>query len=179
MYVELFEFISLGELTYTDAEYCILRSEAGVRIPDNVDAAQAAPLLCAGVTVFNGIRQQNILPGGTVAIQGLGGLGHLALQYSRKMGYRTVALSRDSSKKDFATKLGATDYLDGSQGDTGEAFQKLGGADLILVTAPNPKIMGPLVNGLAPRGKLLILARKFDMTRVENIIILTVTFSRW
>jgi D-arabinose 1-dehydrogenase-like Zn-dependent alcohol dehydrogenase len=144
-----------------DTEYCTLRSEAGVRIPKDVDAAEAEPLLCAGVTVFNGIRQQNIIGGGTVAIQGLGGLGHLALQYSRKMGYRTVALSRDASKKDFATQLGATDYVDGSQGDTGEALQKLGGADLIVVTAPNPKIIPGLIGGLAPRGKLLILARKF------------------
>jgi len=141
------------------AEYCILRAEAGVKIPDGMDAAQAAPLLCAGVTVFNGIRRMDILPGGTVAIQGLGGLGHLALQYSRKMGFRTVALSRDGSKKDFAMKLGATDYLDGTQsGDSGEALQAIGGADLIVVTAPNPKLMGPLINGLAPRGKLLILA---------------------
>jgi D-arabinose 1-dehydrogenase-like Zn-dependent alcohol dehydrogenase len=127
-----------------------------------MDAAQAAPLLCAGVTVFNGIRRMEILQGGVVAVQGLGGLGHLALQYSRKMGYRTVALSRDASKKDFATKLGATDYVDGSHGDAGEALQKMGGADLIVVTAPNPKVMGPLIAGLAPRGKLLILARKLN-----------------
>ena len=147
-------------LTQSDAEYCTLRAEAAVRIPKDMDAAQAAPLLCAGVTVFNGIRNMNIPAGGTVAIQGLGGLGHLALQYSRKMGYRTVALSRDATKKDFATKLGATDYLDGTQGDSGEALQKLGGADLIVVTAPNPKVMSPLINGLAPRGKILILARK-------------------
>lgn len=127
-----------------------------------MDAAQAAPLLCAGVTVFNGIRRMDILSGGIVAVQGLGGLGHLALQYSRKMGFRTVALSRDASKKEFATKLGATDYVDGSQGDAGEALQKMGGADLIVVTAPNPKVMSPLIAGLAPRGKLLILARKFS-----------------
>ncbi|KIW03457.1 uncharacterized protein PV09_05226 [Verruconis gallopava] len=146
------------------SEYCTLRSEAGVRIPTDMDAAEVAPLLCAGVTVFNGIRQMKIVPGGVVAIQGLGGLGHLALQYSRKMGYRTVALSRDSSKKEFATKLGATDYIDGSQADTAQELQKLGGADLIVVTAPNAKVMSALVNGLAPLGKLLILAPAGDVS---------------
>ena len=88
-------------------EYCVLRSEAGVRIPDDVDAAQFCPLLCAGVTVFNSLRRQGIMPGSTVAIQGLGGLGHLALQYTSKLGYRTVAISSSAAKKEFATKLGA------------------------------------------------------------------------
>ncbi|KAJ3039151.1 hypothetical protein HDV00_012557 [Rhizophlyctis rosea] len=145
------------------AEYATLRSEAAVKIPTDIDAAEAAPLLCAGVTVFNGIRQMNIIAGGTVAIQGLGGLGHLALQYSRKMGYRTVALSRDASKKDFATKLGATDYIDGSKGDSAKALQEMGGADLIVVTAPNPEIVKNLVGGLAVKGKLLILAPVGDV----------------
>ncbi|KAH7042764.1 chaperonin 10-like protein [Macrophomina phaseolina] len=140
------------------AEYVLLRSEAAVRIPQGIDAVEAAPLLCAGVTVFNAIRQVKVLAGGTVAIQGLGGLGHLALQYSRKMGYRTVALSRDATKKDFATKLGATDYIDSSQQNTAEALQKIGGADLIVVTAPNPEIMGDLINGCAAGGTVIILA---------------------
>jgi D-arabinose 1-dehydrogenase-like Zn-dependent alcohol dehydrogenase len=99
-----------------------------------------APLLCAGVTVFNGIRKMNIEQGGVVAIQGLGGLGHLAVQYARKMGYRTVALSSSDSKRDFANKLGATDYVDGSKEKTIDALQAMGGADLIVVTAPNPKV---------------------------------------
>lgn len=143
-----------------DAEYCTLRTEAAVRVPAEADPAEYAPLLCAGVTVFNGIRKMNIVPGDTVAIQGLGGLGHLALQYSRRMGYRTVALSSSSSKKDFAMELGATDYIDTSKEDAAQALQKIGGASLIVVTAPNPKLMSPLVGGLAPLGKLLILARK-------------------
>ncbi|KAF2865451.1 alcohol dehydrogenase [Massariosphaeria phaeospora] len=140
------------------AEYCTLRTEAAVRIPKDADPAEYAPLLCAGVTVFNGIRNMNIIPGDTVAIQGLGGLGHLAVQYARKMGYRTVALSSSSSKKDFATQLGATDYVDTSKEDAAEALQKMGGASLVVVTAPNPKLMGPLVKALGPLGKLLILA---------------------
>lgn len=143
-----------------DAEYCTLRSEAAVRIPKDADPAEYAPLLCAGVTVFNGIRKMNIIPGDIVAVQGLGGLGHLAIQYARRMGYRTVALSQSSAKKDFAMELGATDYIDTSKENAAEALQKMGGASLIVVTAPNPSIMGPLVKGCGPLGKLLILARK-------------------
>lgn len=102
----------------------------------------------------------NIVPGDTIAVQGLGGLGHLAVQYARKMGYRTVALSTSSNKKDFAHQLGATDYIDTSKENAAEALQKMGGASLIVVTAPNPEVMGPLVAGLGPLGKLLILARE-------------------
>ncbi|KAL1626474.1 hypothetical protein SLS56_006785 [Neofusicoccum ribis] len=146
------------------AEYVTLRTEAAVRIPAGLDPAESAPLLCAGVTVFNAMRNMGVIAGGTVAVQGLGGLGHLAVQYSRKMGYRTVALSRDASKKDFATKLGATDYIDGSKEDTAEALQKMGGADLIVVTAPNPTIIGQLVNGCAAGGKVVVLAPVGDIT---------------
>jgi D-arabinose 1-dehydrogenase-like Zn-dependent alcohol dehydrogenase len=140
------------------SEYCVLRSEAAVKISPDIDPNAYAPLLCAGVTTFNGIRKMNIEQGGVIAIQGLGGLGHLAVQYARKMGYRTVALSSSASKKDFAMELGATDYVDGSKEDTTEALQKMGGADLIVVTAPNPKIILGLVNACAPMGKVLILA---------------------
>ena len=110
----------------------------------------------AGVTVFNGMRHMNATPGDIVAIQGLGGLGHLAIQYARKMGFRTVALSRGTDKKDFAHKLGATDYIDTQAHDVGEELQKLGGAAIIVVTAPNPDVIAPLLNGLAPMGELLI-----------------------
>jgi len=140
------------------AEYCTLRSEAAVRIPPDADPAQYAPLLCAGITVFNGIRKMNITPGDIVAVQGLGGLGHLAIQYARKMGYRTVALSSSDAKREFAMKLGATDYVDNSKEDSAEALQKMGGASLVVVTAPNPKMMGNLVNACGPCGKILILS---------------------
>ncbi|KKY16385.1 putative alcohol dehydrogenase [Diplodia seriata] len=146
------------------AEYVLLRTEAAVRIPEGMDVVKAAPLLCAGVTVFNAMRNMKVTAGGVVAIQGLGGLGHLAVQYSRKMGYRTVALSRDGSKKDFAMKLGATDYVDGSKENTAEALQKMGGADLVVVTAPNPSIMGDLVNGCAAGGTVVILAPVGEIT---------------
>lgn len=147
-------------VTGSDAEFCTLRTEAVVSVPSDVDAAEYAPLLCAGVTTFNGIRQMNVQAGGLVAVQGLGGLGHLAVQYSRKMGFRTVALSSGGDKREFAHQLGATDYIDGSREDTAQALQKMGGAALVVVTAPNPDIIGPLLNGCAPLGKVLVLARK-------------------
>ena len=139
----------------------MIRSEAAVRIPADVDPVEYAPLLCAGVTVFNGIRQMGITTGDVVAIQGLGGLGHLAVQYSRKMGYRTVALSSSDSKRQFAKELGANEYIDGSKEDLGEALQKMGGASLIVLTAPNPTLVKSLLNGLGVNGKLLILARTY------------------
>jgi D-arabinose 1-dehydrogenase-like Zn-dependent alcohol dehydrogenase len=119
-----------------------------------------APLLCAGVAVFNGIKQMNVPAGGVVAVQGLGGLGHLAIQYAHKMGYRTVALSSNDSKKQFATELGASDYLSGSSEENTKALQAMGGADLIVITAPNPKLVSPLLWALAAKGKVLCLARK-------------------
>lgn len=140
-------------------EYATLRTEAAVRVPKDVDVAEAAPLLCAGVTVFNGLRNvPHLTAGDTVAVQGLGGLGHLAVQYARKMGFRTVALSRGTAKKDFATQLGATDYIDTQAEDAGAALQKMGGAAAVVVTAPSPDVLSPLLNGLAPRGTLLMLS---------------------
>ena len=121
-------------------QYATLRTEAAVRVPKDAEPADVAPLLCAGVTVFNGIRNMGITAGDVVAVQGLGGLGHLAIQYARKMGYRTVALSRGTEKKDFAMKLGANDYIDIKASDVGEELQKLGGAACIVVTAPNPEV---------------------------------------
>lgn len=144
----------------TVAEYCILRSEATVHIPSDVDPAAYAPLLCAGVTVFNSMRQMKIASGETVAIQGLGGLGHLAIQYANRMGFKVVALSSTGAKEKFAKDLGAHVYIDGSKEDHAEALQKMGGAAMIVSTAPNPDIMGNLVNGLGPLGKLVLLARK-------------------
>ena len=143
----------------TDQEYCILRAEAVVRVPPEVDPAEAAPLLCAGVTVFNSMRQMKVMPGETVAIQGLGGLGHLALQYANKMGFRVVALSSSGSKEKFAKDLGAMDYIAGSAKEQAEALQKIGGAAMIVSTASDPKHAGELLLGLQPKGKLMVLAR--------------------
>ncbi|KAI9859830.1 MAG: hypothetical protein M1824_003610 [Vezdaea acicularis] len=146
------------------SEYVLLRTEAVVRVPKELDPAATAPLLCAGVTVFNGMRQMRITPGGIVAIQGLGGLGHLALQYANKMGYEVVALSSSASKADFAKKLGASHYVDGSKEDAVAKLKSMGGADMIVCTAPSPQIIGPLTAGLAPGGKLLILSPCGDVS---------------
>ncbi|KAI0538879.1 alcohol dehydrogenase [Xylaria digitata] len=140
------------------AEYVLLREEAVVRVPKDLDPAETAPLLCAGVTVFNAMRKQHVEQGNLVAIQGLGGLGHLAVQYANKMGYRVVAISSGSVKEEFARKLGAHDYIDTSKEDHIKKLQAMGGAAMIVATAPNPKAISPLINGLQAGGKLVVLA---------------------
>lgn len=139
-------------------EYVILRTEAVVRVPTDVDPVEYAPILCAGITVFNSIRKLKITPGDLVAVQGLGGLGHLAVQYANKMGYRVAAISSGSSKKEFAGQLGAHTYIDASKEDVCAKLQELGGAALIVATAPNAKAIGPLTGGLEAGGKLLVLS---------------------
>ncbi|TLS26313.1 hypothetical protein PpBr36_05368, partial [Pyricularia pennisetigena] len=140
------------------AEYCLIRAEAAVRIPEHVDAAKYAPILCAGVTTYNSMRRQGIAAGETVAIQGLGGLGHLAIQYAQRMGYRVVAISRGSDKEKAARDLGAHEYIDAAKEDPAAALKKLGGAALIVATAPHSAAISPLVGGLGIMGKLLLLA---------------------
>lgn len=140
------------------AEYVLLRAEAVARVPKEMDPAQVAPLLCAGVTVFNGIRKLRVEQGALVAVQGLGGLGHLAVQYANKMGYEVAVLSSGDDKADFAKQLGAHHYINSKTQDTTAELKKLGGAAIIVQTAPNPSIVGPLVAALAAEGKLLSLA---------------------
>ncbi|PRQ75853.1 GroES-like protein [Rhodotorula toruloides] len=140
------------------AEYVTLRTEAVCYIPREMDPAKAAPLLCAGVTTFNSIRNMDVHPGDVVAIQGVGGLGHLGIQFANKMGFKTVAVSRGPEKKDFATKLGAHVYIDSNAEDPAEALQKLGGAKVIAAVAPSGKAMEQLIGGLAVNGQLLTLA---------------------
>ncbi|OAR03644.1 hypothetical protein LLEC1_00906 [Akanthomyces lecanii] len=140
------------------AEYVLLHSEATARVPKEMAPAEVAPLLCAGVTVFNGIRKMRVEQGALVAVQGLGGLGHLAVQYASKMGYEVAVLSSGDDKADFAKQLGAHHYINSKTKDAAEELKKLGGAAIIVQTAPNPKIVGPLVAALAPEGKLLSLA---------------------
>lgn len=140
------------------AEYVLLRTEAVVNVPKDVDPVEYAPILCAGITVFNSIRKAKIIPGDLVAVQGLGGLGHLAVQYANKMGYKVVALSSGDKKKAFAKELGAHEFIDTSKDDPSKKLMEMGGASLIVCTAPNPKSIGPLTAGLEPGGKLLILS---------------------
>ncbi|KAI0444374.1 alcohol dehydrogenase [Xylaria telfairii] len=153
------------------AEYVLLREEAVVRVPKDADAAQVAPLLCAGVTTFNAMRKQHVEQGNLVAVQGLGGLGHLAVQYANKMGYRTVAISSGSSKREFARELGAHEYIDTSKEDPIQALQGLGGAAMIVSTAPNAKSISPLINGLQAGGKLIILAPVGPVEFDSNVLI--------
>jgi D-arabinose 1-dehydrogenase-like Zn-dependent alcohol dehydrogenase len=148
-------------LKITVAEYCLLNPEAAVRVPAHLSAAKYAPILCAGVSVFNSIRHMKVPVGEIVAIQGLGGLGHLAIQYANKMGFRVVAISRGSDKEAFARELGAHEYIDSSKvNDVGLALRRLGGASLIVTTAPSVEVMKPLLKGLGILGKLLILSGK-------------------
>ncbi|KAK7963410.1 alcohol dehydrogenase, partial [Apiospora saccharicola] len=153
------------------AEYVLLREEAVVRLPKETDPAEAAPLLCAGVTVFNGIRKLHVEQGGLFAVQGIGGLGHLAIQYASKMGYRVVAISSGASKRDFATQLGAHAYIDASADDPIQKLTEMGGAAAIVATAPNPEAIGPLVAGLRPGGKLLVVAAAGPITVDSNILL--------
>jgi len=140
------------------AEYVTLVANAVSSVPTELDPAEAAPLFCAGVTTFNSLRNMDVKPGEIVAVQGIGGLGHLALQFSAQMGYKTVALSSGSSKKELATKLGAQVYLDSSKVDQVQELQKLGGAKVILCTAPSSEVIQNLLPALDLDGQLVILA---------------------
>lgn len=140
------------------AEYAILRSEALASLPTDVEPAIVAPLLCAGMAVFNGLRNLKYPQGSLVAVQGLGALGHLGLQFAKKSGYEVVAVSSGSSKAELAKQLGADHYIDTSATDVKEELLKLGGADVIINTAPNAGVITSLAAGLARGGTLLILS---------------------
>jgi D-arabinose 1-dehydrogenase-like Zn-dependent alcohol dehydrogenase len=140
------------------AEYMIAPATALAAIPDELPPEEAGPFMCAGVTVYNALRNSGARSGDIVAIHGVGGLGHLGVQYARQMGFRTVALNRGKDKEALAEKLGAHHYIDTEGGDAAAALQKLGGARVILATAPNAKAISALVDGLAPGGTLLVPA---------------------
>jgi alcohol dehydrogenase, propanol-preferring len=144
------------------AEYVVVPTEAVARIPEGLPAAETAPLLCAGITTYNALRNSGARGGDTVAVQGIGGLGHLAIQYAAKMGFRTVALSSGADKQELARQLGAHEYIDTKKVAAAEGLQKLGGADLVLATAPYSSAIASTIDGLKPRGKLLIVALPND-----------------
>lgn len=139
------------------AEYMIAPAEAVAAMPDDLPSDEAAPLMCAGITVFNSLRNAGARAGDLVAIQGIGGLGHLGIQYARQMGFRTVAIGRGQDKEALARKLGAHSYIDTATDNAAEALQKMSGARVILATAPDNKAMAGLIDGLAPGGELLIV----------------------
>ncbi len=150
------------------ADYVITSAQGLAAIPDALNFEEAAPLLCAGITTFNALRHSDAMPGDVVAVQGLGGLGHLGVQYANKMGFETVAIGRGADKKDFAAKLGAHHYIDSAAGDPAAALQKLGGAKTILATAPEGKSMGPLIGGLSVDGTLMVVGVGPDPIEVSG-----------
>jgi D-arabinose 1-dehydrogenase-like Zn-dependent alcohol dehydrogenase len=155
------------------AEYMVAPWEAAARIPDELSHVDAAPLLCAGITTFNSLRNAGVKPGCVVAVQGIGGLGHLAIQFAKRMGFRVVALSRGADKEALARELGAHHYIDGKAQDTVAELKKLGGADLILCTAPSGAAIASVVPGLSSRGKVLVVAAAMDPIQVNSLDLLS------
>jgi D-arabinose 1-dehydrogenase-like Zn-dependent alcohol dehydrogenase len=140
------------------ATHVIVPAAALAAIPDDLPAEEAGPFMCAGVTVFNALRNSGARAGEVVAVHGIGGLGHLGVQYARRMGFNTVAINRGKDKEELARQLGAHSYIDATAQDVVAELQKLGGASVILATAPNAQAISGLVDGLAPSGKLLVPA---------------------
>jgi D-arabinose 1-dehydrogenase-like Zn-dependent alcohol dehydrogenase len=151
------------------AEYMVAPAEAVALMPDDLPADEAAPLMCAGITVFNALRNSGARAGDLVAVQGIGGLGHLGIQYAHQMGFRTVAIGRGGDKQVLAKKLGAHEYVDTNTGNPSEALQKLGGAHVVLATAPDSKSMSALVNGLGPNGTLIVVGAGMDPLNVTPL----------
>src|ERR1700676_1217171 len=149
-------------------EYMVAPVEALARMPESLDAAEAAPLLCAGVTTFNSLRHSGALPTDLVAIQGIGGLGHLGIQFAKKFGYRVAAIGRGSDNATLAKKLGADVYIDSAATDPAAELQKLGGASVILATAPSGKAMSALVGGLGVNGKMVVVGASTDPIEVSH-----------
>src|SRR5207247_1862187 len=138
-------------------------------IPDTLSAVEAAPLLCAGITTYNSLRHSGALPGDLVAVQGIGGLGHLGIQFANKFGYKVAAIGRGSENAALAKKLGASVYIDSKSTKAAEELQKLGGAQVILATAPSSKAMSELIDGLGPNGKLMVIGATFDPIEVTPV----------
>jgi D-arabinose 1-dehydrogenase-like Zn-dependent alcohol dehydrogenase len=155
------------------AEYLIARAETLAAIPDDLPAEEAGPFMCAGVTVFNALRNSGARAGELVAVHGIGGLGHLGVQYARQMGFETVAINRGNDKEPLARKLGAHHYLDATATDVVSELQKLGGAKVILATAPNAEAISALVDGLSPSGKLLVPAAPAEPLTINVFSLIT------
>jgi D-arabinose 1-dehydrogenase-like Zn-dependent alcohol dehydrogenase len=151
------------------AEYMIAPAETLAAIPDDLPAEEAGPFMCAGVTVYNALRNSGARPGDVVAVQGVGGLGHLGVQYARRMGFKTVALGRGKDKGPLAEQLGAHQYVDSNVADPVAELQKLGGARVILATAPSAKAISAVVDGLGVNGNLLVPAAPMEPLSVNAL----------
>jgi len=154
-------------------EYMVAPVEALAALPESLSAAEAAPLLCAGVTTFNALRHSGALPGDLVAVLGVGGLGHLGIQFASKFGYKVAAISRGPENAALAKKLGASAYIDSKATNAAAELQKLGGAQVILATAPSSKAMSELIDGLGPNGKLLVVGATTDPIEVTPVQLIT------
>jgi D-arabinose 1-dehydrogenase-like Zn-dependent alcohol dehydrogenase len=150
-------------------QYMVAPVEALVAIPESLSDVEAAPLLCAGITTYNALRHSGALPGDLVAVQGIGGLGHLGIQFANKFGYKVAAIGRGPENAALAKKLGASVYIDSISTNAAEALQKLGGAQVILATAPSSKAMSEIFDGLGPNGKLIVIGVAFDPIEVTPV----------
>jgi len=150
-------------------QYMVAPVEALVPIPDSLKDTEAAPLLCAGITTYNALRHSGALPGDLVAVVGIGGLGHLGIQFANKFGYKVAAIGRGPENASLAKKLGANVYIDSQATNAAEALQKLGGAQVVLATAPSSKVMSELIEGMGPNGKLVVVGATFDPIEVTPI----------
>ena len=154
------------------AEYAVVPAEAVASLPDDLAADEAAPLLCAGITTFNSLRNSGARAGDLVAVQGIGGLGHLGVQFASKLGFQTVAIGHNKEKEPLARKLGAKHYLDTKTVNAGEELQKLGGARVILATAPDSQAIASMVDGLGANGTLLIVAAPGEPVMVNAVTLI-------
>ena len=154
-------------------QYMLAPVEALAAIPESLSDIDAAPLLCAGITTFNALRHSGALPSDLVAIQGIGGLGHLGIQFANKSGYNVAAIGRGSENAALAKKLGASVYIDSKATNAAEELQKMGGARVILATAPSSKAMSALIDGLGPNGKLMVIGAAFDPIEVTPVQLIT------
>jgi D-arabinose 1-dehydrogenase-like Zn-dependent alcohol dehydrogenase len=150
-------------------QYMVAPVEALVPMPETLGDVEAAPLLCAGITTYNALRHSGAMPGDLVAVQGIGGLGHLGIQFANKFGYKVAAIGRGSDNAALARKLGASVYIDSQATNAAAALQKLSGAQVILATAPSSKAMSELIDGLGPNGKLMVIGATFDPIEVTPL----------
>ena len=150
-------------------EYMLAPVDALAAVPDTLSDAEAGPMLCAGVTIFNALRHSGASPGDLVAVQGVGGLGHLGIQFGNKFGYKVAAIGRGAENTSLARKLGASVYIDSKATNAAEELQKLGGAQAILSTAPNSKAMSELIDGMGPTGKFMVVGISADPIAVTPL----------